>query len=253
MLNQTSWREGFRPSADHLAGQKILLTGATGGIGRAVALGAAGCGASLVLACRNVASAEKLYDQIVERQWPEPIIYPVDLAGASLANYEEMADAIAVELGGLDAVVHIAADFPGLKPLEQAGAEAWERTITANATAPHWINQAVLPLLRKSAQPRIIFTLDNLERVSRAYWGAYGVGKSALTTLAAMTASELEGYGVEVNAIAPPPTATGLRNRAYVAEDPAELHTPEALVPAYLYLLGDHEQPITGQLFTFES
>ncbi|MFK7957983.1 MAG: SDR family NAD(P)-dependent oxidoreductase [Lysobacterales bacterium] len=252
MLKETTWRDDFRPSANHLQGRTLLITGATGGIGRAVALGAAGCGATLVLASRNVARAEQLYDEILQRQWPEPLIYPVDLAGATLNNYEEMAAAIGAEAGGLDGVVHLAADFAGLKPLEQSGAEAWERTLTANATAPHWINQAVLPLLRQSSQARIVFTLDDPARVSRAYWGAYGVGKAALMALAAMTASELEAYGIEVNAVAPPPTATGLRRRAYVAEDPAELRAPEALVPAYLWLLGAHERPVTGEVITFE-
>ncbi|MEM6936469.1 MAG: SDR family NAD(P)-dependent oxidoreductase [Pseudomonadota bacterium] len=253
MLTVTLWRDNFRPAADHLAGRVVLLTGATGSIGQAVAQGVAGCGATLIIAARNVKAAEKLYDLITGHGWPEPIIYPVDLAGATLADYEQMAGVIKAEVGALDAVTHVAADFAGLKPLEQAGAEAWERTLTANLSAAQWINQAVLPLLRESDQPRIVFTLEDLHRVSRAYWGAYGVGKAALAALAAMTASEFEGYGIKVNAVSPPPTASNLRSRAYVGENPAELHTPEALVPAYLYLLGSHDRLITGEAIHFES
>ena len=252
MLTAALWRDEFKPADDHLAGRVILITGATGAVGQAVSRAAARCGATVVLAARNVAAAETLYDEITGAGWPEPMIYPVDLSGATAADYEQMAQALGGELGALDAVAHVAADFSGLKPLAQLGEATWTGELTANLSAAHWINQSVLDLLRASDQPRIVFSLDDVHRVTRAYWGAYGVAKAALAALASITASEFEGFGIKVNAVQPPPIRSGLRRRAYVAEDPSELHMPEHVVNAYLYLLGSHDRLISGEVIQFE-
>lgn len=251
MLTPVSLPTGFSTEVDHLAGRVLLFTGATGGIGGAAARACARCGATLILASRNVPAAERLYDEITAQKWPEPVIFPVDLGGATLADYETMAQSIDEQFGSLDGVVHTAAEFSGLHPLDSVGAEAWTRTMVANVTAVHWINQAVLELLKASDQPRIVITLDDPHRISRAYWGSYGVSKAALATLTAVSASEYEGYGIKVNAVQPPPTDTALRRRAYVGDEQVKLATAADVAPAFLYLLGDHERLMSGEVIQF--
>ena len=240
---------GFEPAVDHLAGRIVLITGAAGGIGAPLVRACARHGATVIMADRQVPAMESLYDEILADGLPEPVIYPVDLTGASPGDLEKMADAIGEQFETLDAVVHLAAEFKGLAQLEQLRPDLWQQELQANLTAAHWVNQAVLALLKTSDQPRIVFTLDDEHRVCKAYWGAYGVSKIGLHALAAITASELESYGIKVNAIQPPPTATPLRSKAYMAEDPSLLAQPEDLTDAYLYLLGAHDRLLTGEVF----
>ncbi|MDJ0656719.1 MAG: SDR family NAD(P)-dependent oxidoreductase [Xanthomonadales bacterium] len=241
-------QHNFSPAVDHLAGRIVLITGAAGGIGAPLVRACARHGATVIMADRQVPAMEALYDELTAAELPEPVIYPVDLVGASPADLETMADAIGEQFETLDAVVHLAAEFRGLTQLEQLQPDRWQQELQGNLTAAHWVNQAVLALLKTSDQPRIVFTLDDEHRVSKAYWGAYGVSKLALHALASITASELESYGIKVNAVQPPPTDTPLRRKAYMAEDPSRLTAPEDLAPAYLYLLGAHDRLITGEV-----
>ena len=101
-----------------------------------------------------------------------------------------------------------------------------------------------------STQARILFTLDDQELVSRAYWGAYGVAKAGLRNLAAISAQEFESSAVEVNCIKPGPTQTKLRANLYMGKDPASLKSAADLMPGYLYLLGGQRGFITGEVLS---
>jgi NAD(P)-dependent dehydrogenase (short-subunit alcohol dehydrogenase family) len=237
----------FSPSKEHLEGRVILITGATGGIGSELSRCCAAHGATVILAGRNIPPLEKLYDEICEGSAPDPVMYPVDLAGASPDDYASMAETIKDQLHGLDAVVHNAAVFDGLRPLDQTEPNQWLQSMQINLNAAFLINQAVAPLLSRSTQARILFTVDDQDLVSQAYWGAYGVAKSGLRHLAAITAQELESAAVEVNCIEPGPTKTKLRAKLYMGPDPAAVKPPAALMPAYLFLLGGQREFMTGK------
>jgi NAD(P)-dependent dehydrogenase (short-subunit alcohol dehydrogenase family) len=240
----------FSPPANHLKDRVIFITGAAGGIGSELSRCCANHGATVIMAGKKIPALENIYDEICGQGGQEPVIYPVDLAGASPDDYASMADTIKDQFNGLDAVVHNAADFDGLRPLDQIDPNDWMQSIQVNLNAPFLINQALAPLLAQSGQPRILFTLDDQDMLSRAYWGAYGVAKAGLGNLAAITAQELESGGVEVNCIRPGPTQTKLRAKLYMGKDPAALTGPADLMSAYLFLLGGQRAFVTGKVMS---
>jgi len=144
------------PAAGVLAGRVILVTGAYGGLGEAAARACAQAGATLVLLGRKVPKLSRTYDA-VKAIGPQPALYPLDLAGADPADYEAMADTLEREMGGLHGILHCAAEFTGLKPLEATPPEEFVRNLHVNLTAPWLLTQACLPLLRKAADSAVVF------------------------------------------------------------------------------------------------
>lgn len=237
----------YRAASDLFRDRVVLVTGAAGGIGRAVSVGLARHGATVVLLGRTVATLESVYDAIQGAGGAEPAIYPLDLAGASLADYEELADRVRETLGRLDGLLHNAAELGTLTPLALYDPPLWARVLHVNLSAPFLLTRACLPMLRRAGDASVVFTSAAVGRHGRAYWGAYATACGAGEVLAQVLADELENFGVRVNTLDPGPVRTAFRARAYPAEDPNRLSPPEAVVPAYLYLLGPESRGVTGQ------
>lgn len=210
-----------------LAGQVLLITGAAGGLGSELAKQAAAAGATVVLAGKRVRALERVYDEIVAAGGPEPAIYPINLEGATPAEFAVLAATLEQQCGRLDALIHAAASFSGLTPLESLPAEDWLRSLQVNLNAPFALTQACLPLLR-AAQGHCVFVLDDEARVGKAFWNAYGVAKFALRGLVSQWSQELEHSGVKMLTFTPPPMRTTLRARAYFAENPEAVETARA-------------------------
>lgn len=230
-----------------LANRNLLVTGATEGIGRAASLAYARHGAQVILLGRNVKKLEAVYDEIDASGGPTPIIYPLDLEGANADHYADLARNIEEQLGSLDGILHNAAELGMLCPLELYPPHVWAQTMMVNLNAPYLLTRACLPLLKKSADAALIFTSDSVGRKGRAYWGAYGISKAAIESMAQILADELENSPVRVNVINPGPTQTRMRIKAYPGEVPGRLPTAEALMPLYLYLMGPESQDVRGQ------
>ncbi len=224
-------------AADSLRGRVVLVTGAAGGLGRAVALACARAGATVVLLGRKVPALERLYDAIEAGGGPRPGIFPLDLEGATPADYAMLAERVAAECGRLDGIVHAAAHFPGLTPIEQTEPEDFLRALHVNLSAPCLLTQACLPLLRQAPAAAVVFVLDDPARVERAFWGGYAVAKRGLEALARVLADELEGTAVRVSVLSPGPMRTPLRARAWFAEDPRGVPPPEHYADACVRLL----------------
>lgn len=207
------------PAADSLRGRVVLVTGATGGLGRPCALAAAAAGATVVLSGRRVRALEGVYDEVERLGGPTPAIYPMDLLGATPKDHAELAATIEREFGRLDGLVHAAAHFDTLQPFDQQKPEEWARAQHVNVTAPFLLTSACMPLLRAAPDAAIVFVLDDLERVSRAFWGGYGVAKHALRGLASIVHEETDSSGVRTHALLPGPMRTALRRAAYYGED----------------------------------
>ncbi|MDE1958707.1 MAG: SDR family NAD(P)-dependent oxidoreductase [Xanthomonadaceae bacterium] len=239
---------GWEADADTLAGRVILVTGASGGLGQAVSLACAAAGASVVLLGRNVRALESVYDAIKAAGGAEPAIYPLNLEGASPRDCDGVATAIERDLGGLDGVVHAAARFDGLTPLDVLSAEEWLRVLQVNLTAPFLLMQALLPLLLARADSAAVFVLDDLERMRRAHWGAYGVAKAGLETLAAILHQEHDAGPLRVHALLPAPMRTALRKMAWFGEDTLRHPLPAVTAMAVVYLLSPAGMDARGAL-----
>ncbi|KRG76200.1 hypothetical protein ABB30_10380 [Stenotrophomonas ginsengisoli] len=196
-----------------LAGQVVLVTGASGGLGGAMARVCAAAGAEVVASGRHLRRLEALY-QTVQQAGGAIQLYPLDLEGAQPEDLQQLIERIAAEYGRLDLLIHCAADFPGLTPLAHADPAAVARAVHVNLTARIWLTQAALPALRAVAGG-VVFAVDRPERGQQAYWGGYGLAQCAQHALVQMLGLELANAGVWVQALAPAPMPTALRARAY--------------------------------------
>jgi NAD(P)-dependent dehydrogenase (short-subunit alcohol dehydrogenase family) len=231
-----------------LDGRIILITGASDGIGRALAVHAAGHGARVILHGRNTAKLESVYDEIDALDGaPRPAIAVLDLATAGSEAYTSLADSLIDEFGRLDGLVNNASILGERYSIEQYDAAMWQKVMHVNVTAAFAITQVCLPLLHRSDDASIIFTSSGVGRVGKPFWGAYAVSKFATEGLSQVLASEQEHGSIRVNCINPGPVRTAMRRAAYPAEDRDALKTAEDILPTYMYLLGPDSQGVTGQ------
>jgi len=238
----------YQASPNLLQDRIILITGAGDGIGKAAAISCAALGTKVILAGRTLAKLEQVFDQIVAAGGAEPVIYPVDLEGASTEDYDELALNLDQQFGRLDGLLHNAAILGQRTPLSNYRQDVWDRVMQVNVTAQFKMTQALMPVLEKSADASILFTTSSVGRQGRAFWGAYAVSKFATEGMMQTWAAELEGLGsIRVNAVNPGATRTKMRAQAFPAENPDSLKTAEDIMPAYLYLLGPDSASVNGQ------
>lgn len=239
----------YQAPADLLQDRIIMVTGAGSGIGRAAAKAYAAHGATVILLGRTLSKLESIYDEIEAAGHPKPAIVPLNLEGAAVKDYEEMAMTIEDNFGRLDGVLHNAAILGTRSPVELYDPETWNQVMHVNATAPFLLSRALIPLLRKSDDASMIFTSSGVGRHAKAYWGAYAVSKFAVEGLSQLLAEELddERHNIRVNSLNPGATRTNMRAHAYPAENPQQNPAPEELMPVYLYLMGRDSQGVTGQ------
>ncbi len=235
----------YTPSADLLHNRIIMITGAGDGIGAEAARACARFGATVILVGRTQKKLEAVYDAIAKDGCPEPGIAVIDFAKAQGDDYQAIADALAEQFGRLDGLLHNAGILGYLAPIEHYEVSKWMEVMHVNLTAPYILTQALLPLLRRSSDPSIVFTSSGVGRTGRALWGAYAVSKFGTEGFMQVLADELDN--MRVNCINPGKTRTAMRRAAYPAEDPATLKTAADIMPTYLYLLGPDSQGVTGK------
>ncbi len=210
-----------------LADRVVLVAGAHGGYGRAVATAVARAGATPVLLGRKVRKLEQLADAL-EREGAQPLLYPMDLEGAGPDDHAELAARIGERFGRLDGLVHCAADFPGLTPLVHVDPAVFARTLHVDLTARWWLTQACLPLLQASATGTVVFVIDGSPAAVPAYWGGYGLAQHGLEALVKMLDAETAATSLRVRALRPGPMRTPLRARAYAADGDRAARDPAA-------------------------
>ena len=238
----------FKPEADLLAGRVILITGASGGLGKALAVECARAGAAVILSGRNQAKLDRVYDEIVALGGPQPAIATLDLAAATALDYDSLAKTIEGEFGKLDGVVHAAALLGDRTPLEQYDVPTWCRVLHVNLTAPFILTQVLQPNLRKSKDASVIFVSSGVVNNQRPFWGAYAVAKTGLESVRAMLSQELEGEpNIRVNSVNPGRMRTAMRAAAYPAENPNTVPTALSVSGPFLYLLSERSRGIDGQ------
>lgn len=232
-----------------LQGRVVLVSGAQGGLGNAAAQACARAGATVVLLGRKPAKLNRVYDACA-RLGPEPLLYPLDLEGAAPDDYAELADRLQRELGRLDGLLHCAAEFRGLTPLQHTDPANFARAVHVNLTAPWWLSQACLPLLKQSTDAALVFTLDDLDRVGQAYWGGYGLAQHGLVAMVGMLHAELGASSVRVSALQPGPMRTSLRARAYADDADLQARHPDDYAQACVTLLSPAGASQRGQVWS---
>jgi NAD(P)-dependent dehydrogenase (short-subunit alcohol dehydrogenase family) len=239
-----------RARPDELAGRVIAITGASDGLGRAVALACARHGASVVLIGRSERKLEAVHTEIGAAGGPEAAIGVLELERALAADYDRLAAALAERYGRLDGLLHNAALLGTLAPIEHYAVPTWCRVLHVNLTAAFALTQVLLPLLKRSADASVVFTSSSVGRRGRAYWGAYAVSKFGLEGLSQVLADELEGTSaIRVNTLNPGRARTAMRRQAYPAEDVATVPLPADLTGPYIALLGPASRGVTGRAF----
>jgi len=233
---------------DVLEGRIILVTGASNGIGKALALHIAGLGAQVVLHGRNVHKLETVYDEIEAIDGAaRPSIAVMDLASANSESYMSLADSVGSEFGRLDGLVHNASILGERYTIEQYDAVLWQQVMHVNVTSAFALTQVLLPLLQKSDDPSVIFTSSGVGRTGKAFWGAYAVSKFATEGLSQVLADEHRHGKLRSNCINPGATRTDMRLSAYPAEDRDLLKRPDEILDPYVYLLGPDSKGVTGE------
>ena len=214
----------------------VLISGAQGGLGSAAAQACAAAGATVVLMGRKPPKLNRVYDACA-KLGPEPLLYPLDLEGAAPDDYAEMADRLYRELGRLDGLLHCAAEFRGLTPLEHTDPANFARAVHVNLTAPWWLSQACLPMLKQAPDAALVFALDDMSRVGQAYWGGYGLAQHGVAAMVGMLHAELATSSVRVSALQPGPMRTSLRAKAYADDQDLQARDPADYAGACVTLL----------------
>jgi NAD(P)-dependent dehydrogenase (short-subunit alcohol dehydrogenase family) len=227
------------PADGTLAGRVILVTGASRGIGQAVARACATAGATVVAAARDVRALEAFAGAVEADGWPAPVLLPINLEAASAEDYATVASLLDERFGRLDGLALVAAALGDLSPLPLYDAVTWARVFQVNVHSALLLTQACWPLLRASGRARLVVTLAEEAFTAKPNWGAYAASKSALRAMFEMWAAEVANDGAfRVGAVVPAALRTRLRLNAFPGLDPASLGAPESVAPAYVELLG---------------
>jgi NAD(P)-dependent dehydrogenase (short-subunit alcohol dehydrogenase family) len=218
-----------------LAGRVALITGASRGIGAAIARRYAAEGAHVILIARTVGGLEEV-DDAVRAAGGSATLLPLDLADG--ARIDQIGPSILQRFGRLDILVGNAASLGPLSPMGHIDAKDWDRVIAVNLTANWRLLRTLDPLLRKSEGGRAIFVTCAVTTAVFPYWGAYAASKAGLETLARTYAGEVAKTALRVNLIDPGVVRSKLRAAAFPLEDPAKLRAPDEVTDQFVALAG---------------
>ena len=217
----------------------VLITGAAGGLGSELALLFANQGADLLLVDKSSPKLDALSDRIIEAGNREPGVCKLDLACAEVEQYGSLAEILQSEYGGLDVFIHCAAEFDGLRPIDQIDPDYWKKCMQVNAGSAWNAVSVLTPLLRRDTGGRVVLIQEEEKVMRSAYWGAYGVSKASLESIGNILSEEFEGTGIKVLNVNPGPMRTSLRASAYLSEDPNSVRHPADAAAELLGMIRD--------------
>ena len=227
-----------------LRGKVTLITGASQGLGRALALAFAGEGARVVVNARSQESVRPIAEE-VEGTGAEVLAVAADVSKNS--DVERLIGESVERWGKIDVLVNNAGLLGPRVGIEDYPEEEWRRVIDANLTGPFLVSKAAIPHLSEGAS--IINLVSGVSVEGRAEWGAYSVSKFGLEGLTQILAAELAERSIRVNAVDPGGMRTDMRAAAYPEEDPQTRITPEENTAVFLYLASDESREVTGERF----
>ena len=217
-----------------------LITGASRGIGAAVAERFAVEGAHVVLVARTRGGLEDVDDRIRAKlglaAYEDSLVTLLELDLTDLDAVDRIGPTIAQRFGKLDIVVGNAGLLGQMTPLHHIDADVWSDVMDVNLNANWRLIRTTDPLLRQSNAGRAVFVTSGAAHGKRPYWGTYAVTKAALEMMVSCWAAETEETNMRINLLDPGATRTGMRADAYPGEDPATVKPPEELADTFVEL-----------------
>ena len=229
-----------------LQGQVVMVTGASRGLGRALAVAYGEAGARVALCARGDEALEETAGH-VRGAGGEAVARALDVTDRRAVN--AFADAIEARWGALDVLVNNASVLDPRRPLRDVELDDWRSVLEVNVTGALIASQAVLPGMRARGRGSIINVSSGVGNEPRSRWGAYAVSKVALEGLTWNMAREERDAGVRVNAVDPGRMRTPMRRAAYPEEDPTAPPEPSEVVGVFLWLASPASEGVTGRRF----
>lgn len=227
-----------------LQGKVALITGASQGLGKALALAFAREGASVVINSRGEEGVRPVAEEI-EALGGEVLALAADVSNT--ADVKRLVEAAVERFGRVDVLVNNAGVLGPRVEIDEYPEDEWRRVIDANLTGPFLVSKAAIPHMQEGAS--IINVVSGVSVEGRAGWGAYSVSKFGIEGLTQILAAELSERGIRANAVDPGGMRTEMRAAAYPEEDPMTRVTPEENTAVFLYLASDESKGVTGERF----
>jgi len=220
--------------------KNILITGASSGIGKSLAINLSKFGANVIMLSKNEKALDSVYDEIKEKYNTEPMIIKCDLTDLNEIKSQEITDIIGENYSRLDAIIHNAAILEKMSNIENYDLVTWEKVLKVNLTSAFILSKYLISLMKSALVPRIIFTTSSVGRNAKAFWGAYSVSKAGINALSEILSDELETISnMKVFNFDPKATQTSMRSLAFPAEDRDSQKKPDFLIEYYLWMLSE--------------
>ena len=219
---------------NRMTGRSVLITGASRGLGAALARRFAAEGATVILLARTQGALEELDDEIRKETGRPAVLIPQSLL--EFDKIDQIGAALFQRFGKLDVLIGNAGTLGPLSPVGHVDPPAWDNVMGTNATANYRLIRSLDPLLRLSDAGRAIFTGDSITDTASPYWGAYAASKAALKTIILTYAGEMKTTPVRVNLVEPGIMRTRLRASAFPGENPQKHPLPESVAELYIDL-----------------
>jgi NAD(P)-dependent dehydrogenase (short-subunit alcohol dehydrogenase family) len=227
-----------------LEGKVAMITGASQGLGRALALAYAKSGASIVINSRSEDGIRPVAEE-ARSLGAEALALAADVTKGP--DVERLVGAAVERFGRIDVLVNNAGLLGPRVPIADYPETEWRRVIDANLTGPFLVTKAAIARMPEGGS--IVNVVSGVSIEGRAEWGAYSVSKFGVESLTQILAAELEERGIRVNAVDPGGMRTEMRAAAYPDEDPTTRITPEENTAVFVYLASDESKDVTGERF----
>ena len=225
---------------DYLKDKNILITGASKGIGRSLAVNLSKHKANVILLARNEDLLDSLYDEIKDKYNTNPMIIGCDLNQFEEDKAQEIANVVSKNYKCLDALINNASILKKMSSVNDYDLKSWKKVLNVNLTSAFLLSKYLMPLMMDSKLPRIIFTSSGVANKGKAYWGAYSVSKAGIKNLSEILNDELNSLtNFKVFNFNPKETRTEMRALAYPAENPSSVKAPDELINYYLWMLSE--------------
>ena len=226
-----------------LTGIVAIITGASRGLGRAVALRFAREGARLTI-CSRAPEEVEIVAKDVRRLGGEVLALKADVSQER--DVDRLVAMTHKTFGRIDVLINNAGTLTPRASIDQVKVTDWDRTIATNLRGPFLCMRGVLPHMRAQGRGSIINVSSGAGKRPAPRWGPYAVSKFGVEGLTALAAEETRGQGIRVNAVNPGGTRTAMRSQAYPEEDPMRLPQPAELTGIFVYLVSEASREVTG-------